>query len=491
MAFNRKKGKNNQHTAASSTTAKAAEIVNLQMESVSNTARVQNELSNARDAKEGFEKEFNVRLIENAELFEDMMKTAKANAEKLEKMEERFQKALEGNSDNASQMIKRDIEEVKKDLKSRRDFYNSFLSAAEGQEQSEKYSYDSIYILPDDCDKYIRALSYFSNKFEKKSSAEAVGSGADEFFLKRNTDGDLLMPLYIAMLQDAMKTGKKLKANTCFDVFNYILEVAYEKPVTFTREQLGDAQETRLETVFETARSLLESMDDYYEQLQKLEILDDGYTESIESWNKLRLEMDMIPKEILDVLLNMDMKGAMDSLPPNSPVKEYYPLVFNGKATLTNCYMKGYEVRSTILGLTERRNEIKELLKEFRMAFVNRGVNFNQEEHIRRLQRIRKRNIDKAREREEWANQVSQMNAETMSLIEAAERNVQTGINVAENLSAMLKQKKLDQENAQLQKRIKEHQAEVIAKYQKIQNEQNEQENEQNENEPLYVEADM
>ena len=462
MAFwNKKKNP----TSTQTTEQAASAIVNTTMENAENQAQAQRALSEACNTIDAFNSKYELHLLSNPDLDDEFRKVALKN----EAAKESIEAALTAAKDNSS--LNPNQKQTVKEMEQRASLYNSF-GVSKGE--SEDYIYDSIYFLPEDKDPYINAIRKIGRAFSEKKSSHAVNSGADYFF--RNG-----LDIYIDHLEDAMRSGRKLKANTCLDVFRYILEVAYQRPIAFDDSKLQEVQENRAIVVLETAKSLVESIDDYYKELEMLANDDKDYKDIKLKWTDKRHEMEIIPENLRDQLLNMDLQNALQNIAETDMVKQYYNIVFEGKTTLTQAYLKGYMIQGRLVGLSDRRSGIIELLSECRQAFINRGPAFDQDQYIKKLVTIRNRNIEHAKEQFQWAIQMQNMNKATESLLKEAQTNPELGQAIANSTNSIYHQMELDKQNermlAEIQKReaeLKRKQAQqVIKATEEIPNEEN------------------
>lgn len=422
-------------------TSAAVSVVNAAMENADNVASQQKKLDETRKAQEIFNNKL-YSLANDIDVSREMKKQALKNEERLQKLEERYKAALENLKLNPNSSS------VVQEMETRRSLYNNFNPKDNGDGEEDAYIYDSIYILDKDTDTYIKNISKLSVLFSEKASSEAIDSGANLIF-ENGFD------VYVDQLEEALQKGRKIKVNACFDVFKYVLKVAYSKPVTFEDQDPIEVFHTRMEVVSKVAKQLIKDIDNYYELLEELELNDDEYKKAKLLWVEKRDAMETVPEKLRQQLMNLDMKGAMQQIPNGSNViRQYYPIIFDAKTVLVRTYLKSYEISSAMLALTELRNGINEMLTELKKAFIKSGKTYDAAAHIKMLEEINTRNIKNAQELEKRAIHNQQLNEKIDSLLKSAQNNPLMGQSVAHSTQDIFAQMKLDEEEEALKRAI-------------------------------------
>ena len=163
----------------------AATMVQATIQDVQDTASTNVALTNARISQDEINAAFS-RMCNDDTLYVKMKEVAVKN----DKIVSEINDAAEGENDNIEHQ-----EDIQK-----------FLKIEEG-----------LYITSEEIDKYAIGLRNLSRQFAEKSSVDAVKTGADRI--------NVHTMRFINSLDDALRSGKKLKAQCCFDVLLYILNV--------------------------------------------------------------------------------------------------------------------------------------------------------------------------------------------------------------------------------------------------------------------------
>lgn len=435
----RKKNKVQDQTQPT-TSSLAGAVVDATISSVDNNAQAQRQLSSTRELMLKFIKYYEANLMNNTVLDEKFRKIAEEDEKAMDQLNEMMDNAKNDRTLNPN------YEKTFEEIKERARLYNGFQRL---KKKNDDCIYDNIYFLPEDKDRYVRAIHTIYSQFGGKSSSDAVLAGVDYFF--RNG-----LEKYVDQLADAMKTGRKLKANMCIDVFKYVIEVAFEPPVAFDEKQKQEIMDKRAEAIMQVARSLVESIDSYYKELEELAIDDGRLSDLKRNFIQVRDDMEAIPEDLCNQLMNMDLQHALNDLGQTALVKQYWNRVFEGKTLLTKSYAVDYAIQSRLVALSDLRNGITELLDEFRKSFIDRGPEFDYDTYYQNLLSIRTKNIAQSRRHYEQAIQVQKLNDATESLLHEAETMPGLGNAIAQGTNALFNQFKMDDENQRLRKVIAE-----------------------------------
>ena len=120
------------------------------MQQVQETTQTQSALSQARDTKEALDVLLD-QLKNDDEMFRLMKKSAQINQQKLDDALARFDAALQDTETNP------DTDFVKAEIDRRRELYGGLQ--VEESETDFHYQYSSIFLLPEEMDTYINALT--------------------------------------------------------------------------------------------------------------------------------------------------------------------------------------------------------------------------------------------------------------------------------------------------------------------------------------------
>lgn len=319
-------------------------------------------------SQETFNERFS-RLINNPDVFTEMARQARKNEQHFRELEEKWQTEPEK-------------------MKVRQDLYKSFSSKDKG----------NIYILPQDVDMYIRYLTKTAYLFREKSPFEAIDSGADIIF-------EYGFEVYIDRLEEALKQGRRITVNVCFDIFRYVLQVVYNRIVAAESQDFQESFQTRMESIFKIVEQLIEDIDHYYENLTLLEIGDSNYKQAKLAWDRKREEIEeTFSLHLCQQMVNWDIKDFRQQV-VNADVQQYFSVLLNAKMVYEQFNTESIITDVILLELEQLRNSINEMLAEFKEMFVSgdeiacaKALEEINARNMKRMQELEKKRIDQCQQ---------------------------------------------------------------------------------------------
>ena len=393
----------------------AATIVKANIQDVQETAATNVALTNARISQDEVNTALS-RLCNDESLYVDMKKAAVKNDRTI--ADAKAEKKAGGEN-----------EEKIKDL----------LEIEEG-----------LYITSDELDEYTIGFRNISKEFDKKSSVDAVKTGADRI--------NVHTMRYINSLEDALRFGKKLKAKCCFDMLRYILKVGYRVEDIADPNVLEKRIEAKVEVVKTLGDDLIKTIDEYYENIKAYNLDEQHYAKLYKQQMKDLEIIDEIPDNIQSQIDSLGFEGAR-ALPSNCEARKYLPRLLGLAYNSSQLRGMALEMDARIAALVKLQSDIKERLHEFTVEFNKSGADFDYEEHNRRMEELHDKNAAVINSMNDMSALAYKMNQKYDSMLSAAGNHAGMKNTFSDVMKKARNLKKSGIENEQQKKQIAKQRA--------------------------------
>ncbi len=432
--FGRKKAKTETNPAATA--------VQNSMQQVQETTQTQSALSQARDTKEALDVLLD-QLKNDDEMFRLMKKSAQINQQKLDDALARFDAALQDTETNP------DTDFVKAEIDRRRELYGGLQ--VEESETDFHYQYSSIFLLPEEMDTYINALTALSRAFKTRSTAEAVDTGADQLLD--------LTKVYVNKFREALANGQKLKANACIDMLRYVLEIGYRKEATLRDgdKELSLAEKKKF--LQETGIALIDAIDQYYDLLAKLEVFEADYNPKKQQLGKDMLQWRSIPQDVQTLLNNAGFRNGIKRLPKNAETDDIIRLLMRTRNEYTQVRTMSIAISRDKLYLESLKNGIQTLIRECKMAFNRSGHQFDYAAHHKMIREVTQRIMDEAKQAANFATETQKLNEEINSMITEVEEDAQLGQAISSSMTGIARYAEMESDGQAIARQMRKNKA--------------------------------
>ena len=412
------------------------------MQQVQETTQTQSALSQARDTKEALDVLLD-QLKNDDEMFRLMKKSAQINQQKLDDALARFDAALQDTETNP------DTDFVKAEIDRRRELYGGLQ--VEESETDFHYQYSSIFLLPEEMDTYINALTALSRAFKTRSTAEAVDTGADQLLD--------LTKVYVNKFREALANGQKLKANACIDMLRYVLEIGYRKEATLRDgdKELSLAEKKKF--LQETGIALIDAIDQYYDLLAKLEVFEADYNPKKQQLGKDMLQWRSIPQDVQTLLNNAGFRNGIKRLPKNAETDDIIRLLMRTRNEYTQVRTMSIAISRDKLYLESLKNGIQTLIRECKMAFNRSGHQFDYAAHHKMIREVTQRIMDEAKQAANFATETQKLNEEINSMITEVEEDAQLGQAISSSMTGIARYAEMESDGQAIARQMRKNKA--------------------------------
>lgn len=305
-----------------------------------------------------------------------------------------------------------------------------------------------------DLNDYIRSIQVLQHAFKSNSAASAVAQGTDQL--------EPFVIDFLSNLKNALERGWAMKANASLDMIKYIQSVGHCYQDYTDAEDRQKRTDTKIEFLNEVAKQLIETIDSYYDQIN-------AYREAEKEYSKQLKELTLAyetykrecPKEFRDTIDRLGQKNAMATLPPTHPARKYLTQIIGAREHLMKVMMLNMALEAASLNLITLRGGIDSLVFECKKAKNSSGKEFDFNQHMRVLRKIREDNIAAINEANDRTVKHLTFLDETQSLINEAANNRQLG-DAVQNAAMSLENYENMQEREEL---LKEKEARARIEY--------------------------
>lgn len=285
-----------------------------------------------------------------------------------------------------------------------------------------------LFMTTDDKDKYWNTIDYYIRMFKAKNSAGTVSTGAYRLN-KYALD-------YIESYEDALRSGRKLKANMCNKMLMYMLKSGYHKEDIKNHDELEKRMQHKERIVSQEGKDLMEFIDTFYNLVAEHDAI---HSRSVNVTNKyvdVRNRLGVIPKDIRENIDAMGFKTAVKRFPADSEERKIYlPVLLhlsNMDATIRYLNIKMESKNHEII---QHYNDIERVVGEIDEQMAISGAVMSHEEYDKKMNELNSKINNAVAKMQRNVLDDAEREAEFNSMINSFEQNSKLIENASGNLA--------------------------------------------------------
>ena len=268
-------------------------------------------------------------------------------------------------NDSLAELNTRKLEDAKREAEENSRLSNKIEDRAKLEE--------GLYITIKDATGYIGRIDILREYFKRfVSVSQAHYDGVDEI--------DPFLAFYIEKLKEALIDGQKLKADVCFDVLIYAVEIVHGKsPQGRTPEEKHKVVLRRKEIVEESFSAIIQIVDKIYGDMYALTVVEKNYNKMHEQCQKALEELNTIPDKYMQQIETLGFSGVIEKYPVSHPIRAEVDKCIQARGEISRTELQDLFKERCIANINALRGKLELLLGEVEKNKNDQGLNYDDE----------------------------------------------------------------------------------------------------------------
>lgn len=238
-----------------------------------------------------------------------------------------------------------------------------------------------LFLTSSDRQKYWGYITYYKKEFLAKNSAGTISTGAYRLN-KYALD-------YIESYEDALRSGRKLKANMCNKMLMYMLKSGYHKEDIKNPDELEKRMQHKENIVNKEGKDLIALVDTLYNLFAEHDAIHSRHVNICNEYVDVRNRLGVIPEKVKENIDSMGFKTAVKKLPANSiERKMYLPVLLHLSNMDATIRYQEVRMESKNCQIIQLYDEIKRVIGDIDEMMSISGTVMSHEEYDKKMNEL-------------------------------------------------------------------------------------------------------